>query len=239
MSVLGTFSDRALAAYSELAQNKYREKKVVPHQGTEQHDNHGVGETDHSFIDTDQSMDRSDYSEWDFARCIRSDGSMYGIADGKKCRKGTETKELTKSQTAKEKRSEGIRKRGERSLKRATAERVLDDLKEEGRQEREAKKQREAAADARGVRRQGGYNSSRTQRIQSLIGLAQRRIDRLQAAIARTKEGPYKAKIQKKIARLSSIQRKLQKEKGRLEQAAPRRSEGFGNMPESMRGSRD
>jgi hypothetical protein len=39
-------------------------------------------------------MLHSDFSEgsetWDFTRCVRSDGSAYAIAAGKKCRKGTE-----------------------------------------------------------------------------------------------------------------------------------------------------
>jgi hypothetical protein len=56
-----------------------------------------IGENDSSFIDEDESGDKDDYSEsWDFTTCLRSNGTRYGIAPGKKCRKGTETKGNTK-----------------------------------------------------------------------------------------------------------------------------------------------
>ena len=75
--------------------------------------------------------------------------------------------------SAKEKRGEAIRKRGERALKRATAEKVLEEVRKEGAKERDAKRQREASTKERGA-------TTRTQRIQSLVGNAQKVIDWLQ-----------------------------------------------------------
>ena len=232
--VFGSFTEEALCAYAEQVRKRAKAEKVEKTAGTEWADNHGVGEHDSSFIDTDESQERSDYSEcYDFTLCVRSDGSKYGIADGKKCRKGTETKVQPKVRSAKEKRGEAIRKRGERSLKRATAEKVLEEVRKEGAKERDAKRQREVT----GTKERG--EATRTQRIQSLVGKAQKAIDRLQAAIARTKEGQYKARVQAKIARLRDIQKKLQTEKERLQRANPPKGEGFGNIPEALRGRRD
>jgi hypothetical protein len=103
MASLGTFSERALAAYDELVRREYKEKKVKGGQGTEYADNLGVGENDSSFIDEDEGNNPNDYSEsWDFTTCVRSNGSLYGIAPGKKCRKGSETKSVTKEDKQRE-----------------------------------------------------------------------------------------------------------------------------------------
>ena len=84
--MFGSFSESSLLAYAEKV------KKVVAKQGTEWADAGGVGEEDHTYIDTDESQDADDYAEfYDFTTCIRSNGTLYGIAPGKKCRKGSET----------------------------------------------------------------------------------------------------------------------------------------------------
>lgn len=89
--MFGSFTENALLAYAEKV------KKVAAKQGGEWADNAGVGETDSTFIDTGESQDLNDYSEWyDFTTCLRSNGTLYGIAPGKKCRKGSETAEASK-----------------------------------------------------------------------------------------------------------------------------------------------
>lgn len=89
--MFGSFSESALLAYAEKV------KKVVAKQGTEWADAGGVGEEDHTYIDTDQSQDSDDYAEYyDYTTCIRSNGTLYGIAPGKKCRKGSETDPASK-----------------------------------------------------------------------------------------------------------------------------------------------
>jgi hypothetical protein len=68
--MFGTFSEEALTAYAE----KVKAKKVVATQGAEWADNHGLGEHDHSFIDTDESQNAEDYAEfagYDFGACVR------------------------------------------------------------------------------------------------------------------------------------------------------------------------
>jgi len=86
--VFGTFTEASLTAYAEQVKAK-RVKKVA---GTEYADNLGVGEHDHSYLDTDESQDKQDYSEfatYDFTTCVRKDGTRYGTAG--KCRLGTQT----------------------------------------------------------------------------------------------------------------------------------------------------
>lgn len=141
----------------------------------------------------------SNFSEgetYDFTRCVRPDGSVYGTRG--KCRKGSEA---------------GPGDKG--------------------------KAEREAKADARSAKRMGNYDGSRTQRIQSLVGKAQKTIDKLQSSIAKAKDGPYKQRVQAKIAKLRQTQKKLQDEKARLKKMNPPQGEGFGNVSESMRGARD
>ena len=68
--MFGTFDEKALAAYAE----QVKQKRVKGGQGSEYADNLGVGEHDHSFLDTDESQDRSDYAEfagYDFGACLR------------------------------------------------------------------------------------------------------------------------------------------------------------------------
>jgi hypothetical protein len=67
--MFGTFEEKALAAYAE----QVRQKRVKAGQGTEYADNLGVGEHDHSFLDT-ESQDPKDYAEfdgYDFGACVR------------------------------------------------------------------------------------------------------------------------------------------------------------------------
>ena len=89
--MFGSFSESALLAYAEKV------KKVAAKQGAEWADTAGIGKADSTFIDTDESQDTDDYAEWyDFTTCIRSNGTLYGIAPGKKCRKGSETDSVSK-----------------------------------------------------------------------------------------------------------------------------------------------
>ena len=64
--MFGSFSEDALLAYAEKV------KKVNAKQGTEWSDTVGVGETDSTFLDTDESQDKDDYCEcYDFTTCLR------------------------------------------------------------------------------------------------------------------------------------------------------------------------
>lgn len=92
--MLGTFSEQALSDYAE----KVRAKQVKANvQGTEQFDTYGVGPNDKSFLETDESQERenyTDHSEWgeyDFTVCVRDNGTVYGTRG--KCRLGKETSE--------------------------------------------------------------------------------------------------------------------------------------------------
>ena len=87
--MLGTFSEQALSDYAEKVRAKT--KRVQASQGTEYADNLGVGEHDHGYLDTDESQDKQDYSEYDFTVCVRDNGTVYGTRG--KCRLGKETSE--------------------------------------------------------------------------------------------------------------------------------------------------
>jgi hypothetical protein len=70
--MFGTFDEKALAAYAE----QVKEKKVKGGQGTEYADNLGVGDNDHSFLDSEESQDTQDYTEfagYDFGACLRGE----------------------------------------------------------------------------------------------------------------------------------------------------------------------
>jgi hypothetical protein len=85
MTMQGAFTEDALSRYADLVAYKEKTKKVHGTQGTERHDNYGIGETDHTFIDNDESQDADDYTEsYDFTTCLRPNGSRNGIASGKK-----------------------------------------------------------------------------------------------------------------------------------------------------------
>lgn len=101
--MFGSFTEEALLAYAEQIENRYREKAAAGGQGTEMHDNYGVGQNDKSFIEEKESQDPDDYkgtagkvkkalkqkgvlnhseaageTGYDFTACVRNDGSVYG-----------------------------------------------------------------------------------------------------------------------------------------------------------------
>jgi len=231
--MFGSFTEDALHRYEELV--RFREKKVKGGQGSEYADNLGVGEHDHSSIDADGSQDADDYAEggdtWDYTTCLRPNGTLYGIGGGK-CRKGTEIsadavrKRKEEAKTPKQKQREARRKKGERAVTKARAEKVLSDLQREGRQE---KADREQKAEARRRNKDPYTNRDRIGQIQALVGKATQSLDRLQARRKRVvKEGEFSKKLDARIARLKGVVGKLQAAKGRLrdkEQAERRREE--------------
>lgn len=87
--MLGTFSEQALSDYAEKVRAKQVKAAV---QGTEVHDTNGVGPNDKTFLETDESQERenyTDHSEWgeyDFTVCVRDNGTVYGTRG--KCRLG-------------------------------------------------------------------------------------------------------------------------------------------------------
>ncbi len=213
--MFGTFSEAAIAAYEELVRTSYREKRVRAMQGTEHNDNYGVGETDHSFIDTNESQKAEDYNEaWDYTACIRADGSTYGIADGKKCRKGTETKVEPKAQAAK-------KKRGGSAVDRDKAKGILKGLGAQGDTGKKATERREKAG--------GGNREEQVRRLGGKVFLA---VDRLRQRAKRMKDGPQKRKVMERIERLTALRQRLVKEQQRLrDQGAKPKSEGWGKLP--------
>jgi hypothetical protein len=79
--MIGTFNEMSLHAYAKQAEQAYKERRAAGTQGTESHDNYGVGDNDHSFIDNDESTDADDHAKrHDFTTCLRSNGTRYGIA---------------------------------------------------------------------------------------------------------------------------------------------------------------
>lgn len=237
--MFGSFSEEALSRYEELVLADYKEKKIKQAtQGTEIHDNLGIGPNDTSFIDNDESTDADDYSEWDFTICVRGDGSQYGIADGKQCRKGTKMSKSAEKRQRKEaearkntpevKKKEAIRKRGETSVKKATAEKVLSDLKAEGKRDKATK----SKAEERRREKDPYTNRDRAGQITSLIGRGARTIDRLRERQKRAiKGGAMAQKLEARINRLQGAISKLQKERQRLTKKNAPKGEGFGRIP--------
>jgi hypothetical protein len=221
--MLGTFSEVALLKYAEKAAAAFRERKVASRQGTEQHDNHGIGEHDHTFIDTEESQDADDYSEaWDFTTCIRPNGTLYGIANGKKCRKGSETKTQPKQRSAKEAKREGIRKRGEKAVTKAKAEKALSDLAKQG-----------ATAKKATDRREKEGKGNREEQVRRLAGKVFVEMDRLRQRAKKMKDGPQKERVVAKVERLKDLRGRLSKEQQRLREGGSKaRSEGFGKLPD-------
>lgn len=230
--MFGSFSESALLAYAEKAAAAYREKRVRGGQGTEAHDNYGVGETDHSFIDSDESQDLDDYSEnYDFSTCIRADGTLYGT--GGKCRKGTEVSAdavarlKQERKTPEQKRRETQRKKGERHLTRERAKEVLADVQKEGKKEKE-RNQKAFERRAKG----DGFARSRTEQIQVLVGKATETLNRLLERRKRVKkEGDYSKGLDARITRLRGTVGKLQAAKQRLQEQNMPQGEGFGRIP--------
>jgi len=222
--LFGSFTEEALGAYESLVREQFAEKqkRVKSAQGTEMMDNYGVSDTNHEFLDADESYDAGDYSEsWDFTTCIRANGSLYGIAEGKKCRKGSETKAQPKVRSAKDKKREGIRKRGERSVTKARAEKVLDDLAKQGATAKKATERRE---------KQG--KGDREEQVRHLAGKAFIEMDRLRQRVKKMKDGPNKQRVLARIDRLSDLRGRLLKEQQRVREQAPKaKGEGFGRLP--------
>jgi hypothetical protein len=230
--IFGSFKESALLAYADKAAEAYKEKRVRGGQGTEYADNLGVGETDKSFIDADESQDLDDYSEhYDFTTCIRADGTLYGT--GGKCRKGTEVsadtvrKRKDQATTPEQKRRETQRKKGERHLTRERAKEVLAGVQNEGKKEKERNQkafERRAKSD--------GFARSRTEQIQVLVGKATESLDRLLERRRRVKkEGEYSKGLDARIARLRGTVGKLQAAKQRLQEQNMPKGEGFGRIP--------
>lgn len=227
--MFGTFTEAALARYEELVHQDYREKKAAKVQGTEAHDNGGIGENDSSFIDNDESQDADDYSEWDYTQCLRSDGSIYGIAGGKKCRKGTETKVEPKAPTAKQKKRDAIRKRGETAVKKDRAEQILKGLQKEGATAKQATERRA----------EKGKGNDREEQVRQLRAKAFVTMDRLRQKAKRMLAGPRKEQVEARIARLQKAMAQLDKEQQRLRDAKPKqKGEGFGRIPSAYEAGR-
>jgi hypothetical protein len=216
--MFGHFSESSLESYAELVKEKV--KKVA---GTEWADNDGIGDNDSSFIDTDESYAKEDYAEsYDYAQCLRKDGTRYGIADGKKCRKGSETKAQPKVPSTKDKKREGIRKRGERAVTKAQAERVLEDLAKEGKVAKSATERR---------KKEGKGN--REEQVRRLAGKVFVEMDKLRQRAKKMKEGPHKQRVLERIEGLKDLGGRLSKEHQRLREQAPKeKGEGFGKLPD-------
>jgi len=226
--MFGTFTEEALKRYEALVHQDYKEKRVRGGQGTEYADNLGVGETDKSFIDADESQNIDDYSEhYDFTTCIRSDGTLYGIGGGK-CRKGTEVSASAvarlkqERKTPKQKQREAIQKRGVKAVTKAKAEKVLADLAKEG------------AADKKATERRAktGKGSDREEQVRQLRAKAYLTMDRLRQRAKRMLAGPQKEKVEARIARLQSVLGRLDKTHKALRDAKPKLKDGFGNLPD-------
>jgi hypothetical protein len=217
--MFGSFSETSLQRYAEQVREKVKKVKSV--QGTEWASNDGVSEEDSSFIDNDESYDKRDYAEYDYVQCLRSDGSTYGIADGKKCRKGSKTKAQPKVPSAKDKKREGIRKRGERAVTRAKAEKVLEDLAKEGKVSKSATERR---------KKEGGGN--REEQVRRLAGKVFVEMDKLRQRAKKMKDGQQKEKVLAKVERLKELGGRLSKEQKRLREQAPKaKGENFGKLP--------
>jgi len=204
-------------------QQDYKEKRVRGGQGTEYADNLGVGETDKSFIDADESEDASNYSEhYDFTTCIRSDGTLYGIGGGK-CRKGTEVSASAlarlkeERKTPKQKQREAIQKRGTKAVTKAKAEKVLDDLQKAGATERRAG---------------AGKGEDREEQVRQLRAKAYLTMDRLRQKAKKMLAGPQKEKVEARIARLQSVLGRLDKTHKALRDAKPKLKDGMGTLPD-------
>lgn len=217
----GTFTEEALSKYAQLVSDNFREKrKDLNKQGCEKLDNLGIGENDKSFDETGESQDKDDYSEtYDFGTCLRPDGSMYGISRGK-CRQGSEVDKETAKALRK---TAGIQKRGQASVTKAKAEKVLKGLQKEGARDRKATERREKA----------GKGDTREEQVRRLSAKAYQAKEKLRERAKKMKEGPQKQKVLAKIDRLTNIRNRLLKEQQRLREQAPKRQgEGFGRIPQ-------
>lgn len=228
--MFGTFTEAALQAYAEQVKRKQKEQQVKEAvQGTEGHDNLGVGPTDKSFLESGQSQDPDDYSEtWDYTTCIRSDGTLYGIGGGK-CRKGTEisadavARLKQERKSPKQKQREAIQKRGTKAVTRAKAEKVLGDLQKAGATEKKATERRAKT----------GKGSDREEQVRQVRAKAFLTMDRLRQKAKKMVPGQKKQQVEARIARLQAVLGRLDKTQKALRDAKPKqKGEGFGRIPE-------
>jgi hypothetical protein len=206
MASLGTFSERALAAYDELVRRDYKEKKVKGGQGTEYADNLGVGENDSSFIDEDQDGNSNEYSEsWDFTTCIRSNGTRYGIAPGKKCRKGSETKGVSKEDKQREAIKRKVQKAIDSNPRMSYLKKALDGRKNALRSREDFVKENKYPAANPGMKQE-------IERIQKEIKALQDDIVRERRRIAkRVVDGERKETKAQRLGRLSATKARAEK----------------------------
>jgi hypothetical protein len=233
--MFGTFTEEALERYEALVQQDYKEKRVRGGQGTEYADNLGVGETDESFIDADESQNIDDYSEhYDFTTCIRSDGTLYGIGGGK-CRKGTEVSASAvarlkqERKTPKQKQREAIQKRGVKAVTKAKAEKVLGDLQKAGATEKKATERRA----------EKGKGGDREEQVRQVRAKAFLTMDRLRQKAKKMVPGQKKQQVEARIARLQAVLGRLDKTQKELREAKPKQQgEGFGRIPAAYESGR-
>jgi len=226
---LGSFTDQALSRYEELVRAEFREKKVAAKQGTEHADNEGVGDTDHTYIDT-ESVDADDYNETDifsFTTCLRPNGTLYGIGKGV-CRKGTEisadavARLKQERKSPKQKQRDAIRKRGETAVKKVRAEEILKGLQKEGARDKKATERRA----------EKGRGGDREEQVRQLQAKAFLTMDRLRQKAKKMVPGQKKQQVEARIARLQAVLGRLGKTQKTLRDAKPKMEDGFGKLPD-------
>jgi len=208
--MFGSFSERALLAYAEKV------KKVLAKQGTEWADEGGVGEEDHSYIDTNESQDPANYVEfYDFTTCLRSNGSRYGIAPGKKCRKGTEIKTVTKE----EKSREGLRRRVQMAIEKDL---TIEWLRKERARRRNAVKQREAFVKENRYPAANEEMRKEIERIQKEIAALTKNLQRQKRQIAKQiADGEVKESRLQRAGRLAATKARAEKVLADLKKERP------------------
>jgi hypothetical protein len=177
-----------------------------------------------------QDNDSCNYSEWDdwsFTACIRTDGTLYGIANGKKCRKG---KEISQEEVAKlreerkspkQKQRDAVRKRGEAAVRADRAEQILRDLQREG---ATAKK----PTGNRAKKRKGEDREEQIRKVRAKVYLE---IDRLRQKAKRMVKGPQKEKVEARIDRLQTLLGRLDKAQQKVRDSKPKMGDNMGTLP--------
>ena len=249
-TMFGSFNERSLALYDELVRAEYKEKAAsFSGQGSEYLDNLGVGNHDKSFIEEGSQdpddykgvtgkirkslkqkgvIDHSEAEEWgsyDFAQCLRDDGTIYGSRG--KCKKGkaisasavARLKEERKS--PEQKRREDIQKRGVKAVTRAKAEKVLEDLQKEGARDKKASERRAKT----------GRGEDREEQVRQVRAKAFLAMEKLKAKTKKMVPGPQKQKVEARIARLKEILGRLDKAQQKARDAKPKMGDGMGTLP--------
>ncbi len=176
--------------------------------------------------------DLSNYSEsvehYDFTTCIRTDGTLYGIADGKKCRKGKEisadavAKLKEERKSPKQKQRDAVRKRGEAAVRADRAEQILRDLQREGAAAKKAKGNREK-------KRKGEDREEEIRQVRAKVYLT---MDKLRQKAKRMVAGPQKEKVEGRIARLQTLLGRLDKAQQKERDAKPKMGDRMGVLPD-------